>query len=40
MYVENNKFSMVQTVLGMAQAGAVGYLAFKSIQKHGFIKNK
>jgi hypothetical protein len=40
IYVENNKFSMVQTVLGMAQAGAVGYLAFKSIQKHGFIKNK
>jgi hypothetical protein len=40
MYVENNKFSMVKTVLGMAQVGAVGYLAVKSIQKHGFIKNK
>jgi len=40
MYVENNKFSMVKTVLGMAQIGAVGYLAVKSIQKHGFTKNK
>jgi len=39
-YFENSKFSMVKTVLGMAQLGAVGYLAYKSIQKHGFWDNK
>jgi hypothetical protein len=40
MIVENSKFNMVKTVIGLAQAGFVGYLAVKSIQKHGFWKNK
>jgi hypothetical protein len=40
MIVENSKFSMIKTVVGVAQAGFVGYLAVKSVQKHGFWKNK
>jgi hypothetical protein len=40
MIVENSKFNMVKTVIGLAQAGFVGYLAVKSVQKHGFWNNK
>ena len=37
-YLANSKFDPVKTILGMAEAGAVGYLAYRSIKKYGFIK--
>lgn len=37
-YYEDSKFNPVRYVLGMAQAGAVGYLAYKHIKKYGFLK--
>ncbi len=37
-YMENSKFNPVRYVLGMAEAGAVGYLAYKHIKKYGFWK--
>jgi len=37
-YQENSKFSIVNYVLGAAQLGAVGYLAYKHIKKYGFLK--
>lgn len=37
-YLEKSKFNPVRTVLGMIQAGAVGYLAYRHIKKWGFIK--
>ncbi|MFO7447871.1 MAG: hypothetical protein R6W90_16025 [Ignavibacteriaceae bacterium] len=40
MYIEDSKFNVVKTVLAMAQAGAVGYLAYRSIKEHGFWDNK
>ena len=37
-YLEDSKFNPVRYVLGMAQIGAVGYLAYKHIKKYGFFK--
>ena len=37
-YLQNSKFNPVRYILGMAQAGAVGYLAYKHIKKYGFLK--
>jgi hypothetical protein len=37
-YREDSKFNPVKYVLGMAQAGAVGYLAYKHVKKYGFFK--
>jgi hypothetical protein len=37
-YIEDSKFDAVRYVLGMAQVGAVGYLAYKHIKKYGFLK--
>ena len=37
-YLEKSRFDPVRYVLGMAQAGAVGYLAYKHIKKYGFFK--
>jgi hypothetical protein len=37
-YLESTKFNPIKYVLGMAQAGAVGYLAYKHIKKYGFFK--
>jgi hypothetical protein len=37
-YLENSKFNPIRYALGMIQAGAVGYLAYKHIQKYGFLK--
>jgi hypothetical protein len=37
-YYEDSKFDAIKYVLGMAQIGAVGYLAYKHIKKYGFLK--
>ncbi|MEO8230749.1 MAG: hypothetical protein ABI638_00585 [Ignavibacteriota bacterium] len=37
-YYEDSKFDPIRSILGMAQAGAVGYLAYKHIKKYGFLK--
>ena len=37
-YLEESKFNPVRYVLGMAQLGAVGYLAYRHIKKYGFWK--
>jgi hypothetical protein len=37
-YLEKSKFNPVRTALGLIQAGAVGYLAYRHIKKWGFIK--
>jgi hypothetical protein len=37
-YLENSKLDPVRYVLGMAQAAAVGYLAYRHIKKYGFWK--
>ena len=37
-YLEDSKFNPIRYALGMIQAGAVGYLAYKHIQKYGFLK--
>lgn len=37
-YYEDSKFDPIRSILGMAQAGAVGYLAYKHIKKYGFFK--
>lgn len=37
-YYEDSKFNPVRSILGMAQVGAVGYLAYKHIKKFGFLK--
>ena len=36
-YLEESKFNPVRYVLGMAQLGAVGYLAYRHIKRYGFI---
>ena len=37
-YYEDSKFDPIRSLLGMAQVGAVGYLAYKHIKKYGFLK--
>jgi hypothetical protein len=37
-YLEDSKFNPFRYALGMMQAGAVGYLAYKHIKKYGFLK--
>jgi len=37
-YLEDSKFDPIKSILGMAQVGAVGYLAYKHIKKYGFLK--
>jgi hypothetical protein len=37
-YLENSKVDPVRYVLGLAQAAAVGYMAYHHIQKYGFWK--
>jgi len=37
-YLKDSEFNPVRYVLGMAQLGAVGYLAYKHIKKYGFLK--
>lgn len=37
-YSENSKFNPIRYMLGMAQIGAVGYLAYKHIKKYGLFK--
>ena len=37
-YLEKSRFDPVRYVLGMAQAGAVGYLAYKHIKKYSLFK--
>ena len=37
-YSENSKFNPIRYMLGMAQIGAVGYLAYKHIIKYGLFK--
>jgi len=38
IYKENQKFSMVRTILGLTQTAAVGYMAYRHIKKYGFWK--
>ncbi len=37
-YTQESKFNPVKYVLGMAEVGAVGYLAYRHIKKYGFMK--
>jgi len=37
-YLENSKIDPIRYVLGMAQAAAVGYMAYRHIKKYGFWK--
>lgn len=37
-YHKDSKFNFIRYALGMAQAGAVGYLAYKHIKKYGLFK--
>jgi len=37
-YMEESKFNPVKYALGLAQAGAVGYLAYMHIKKYGFLR--
>lgn len=37
-YYEDSKFDPIKIILGAAQVGAVGYLAYKHIKKYGFLK--
>jgi hypothetical protein len=37
-YKEDSKFNPFRYALGMAQIGAVGYLAYKHIKKYGFLR--
>ena len=37
-YIEQSKFNPVKYVIGAAQLGAVGYLAYRHIKKYGFLK--
>ena len=36
-YIQSTKFDPIRYVLGMAEMGAVGYLAYKHIKKYGFF---
>jgi len=37
-YLEDSEFDPVRYALGMAQLGAVSYLAYKHVKKYGFLK--
>lgn len=37
-YYEDSKFDPIRSLLGMVQAGTVGYLAYRHIKKYGFLK--
>jgi hypothetical protein len=37
-YKENSQFNSIKHVLGIAQAAAVGYMAYRHIKKYGFLK--
>lgn len=37
-YLENSKVDPIRYILGMAQAAAVGYMAYRHIKKYGFWK--
>jgi hypothetical protein len=37
-YIQESKFNPVKYVLGLAEAGAAGYLAYRHIKKYGFMK--
>jgi hypothetical protein len=37
-YLENSKIDPIRYILGMAQAAAVGYMAYRHIKKYGFWK--
>lgn len=37
-YLEESRFDPVRYVLGLAQASAVGYLAYRHLKKYGFLK--
>jgi len=37
-YLKDSEFDMFRYVLGIAQASAVGYMAYKHIKKYGFWK--
>ena len=37
-YLNDSKFNMFRYVLGLAETGAVGYMAYKHIKKYGFWK--
>jgi hypothetical protein len=37
-YLRDSEFDMFRYVLGIAQAGAVGYMAYRHIKKYGFWK--
>jgi hypothetical protein len=37
-FLEDSKFNPFRYALGMVQAGAMGYLAYKYIKKYGFLK--
>ncbi len=39
-YLETQKFATLKAILGSVQMGAVAYLAYKHIQKYGFLKKK
>ncbi len=36
-YLKDSKFNPIKAILGAAEAGAVGYLAYKSISKYGLF---
>lgn len=38
-YIESKNMSLLRQVLGMAQLGAVGYLAYRHIKKYGLFHN-
>lgn len=38
-YIESKNISLLRRVLGMAQLGTVGYLAYKHIKKYGLFHN-
>lgn len=39
-YMDSQKFSTLNYILGMAQVSAVGYMAYQHIKKYGFLKRK
>lgn len=40
LYTEKGTLSQIRKLLSLAEMSAVGYFAYKHIQKYGFIKNK